>query len=270
MHLLRNWTRVMCEYQGTFDGSQCARKSSQCQVPPAFLAALCAGRDPHTPLDRSSGSGQTDALWPSTLTALHSTALHCTAVHCTALHCTYTALHYTALTLYYSALYLYCPAFHLTPLHPRHPSCTTCCPQILVEQGPKFPATIRRISPRFTQQNFGSSCILIDRDWAALLLMKPSSTCQCCSMRVLTSPWLYGLIWSDLNDHYTTCNYSTILSLMKKSSYGQHSALLYVCDSGVPFLYHDLSQNHGCCQYHESMSIPRVFANTMSESMSIP
>ena len=36
-----------------------------------------------------------------------------------------------------------------------------------------------------------------------------------------------------------------------------------------------LSQYHGCCQYHKSMSIPWVFANTMSpclyhESMSIP
>ena len=36
-----------------------------------------------------------------------------------------------------------------------------------------------------------------------------------------------------------------------------------------------LSQYHGCCQYHKSMSIPWVFANTMSpclyhESMSKP
>ena len=204
--------------------------------------------------------------------SLHCTLLHCTALQYTVPHCIALTLHYTTLHLHCTIQHYICTVLHSLSLHcpPRHPSCTTCCPQILVEPGPKFRATIRRISPRFTQQNFGSSCILIDRDWAALLLMKPSSTCQCCSMRVLTSPWLYGLIWSDLNDHYTTCNYSTILSLMKKSSYGQHSALLYVCDSGVPFLYHDLSQNHGCCQYHESMSIPRVFANTMSESMSIP
>ena len=55
----------------------------------------------------------------------------------------------------------------------------------------------------------------------------------------------------------------------KNPAYGQHSALLYVCDSRVPILY------HGCCQYHKSMSIPWVLANTMSpcwyhKSNSIP
>ena len=37
-------------------------------------------------------------------------------------------------------------------------------------------------------------------------------------------------------------------SLLKNPAYGQHSALLYVCDSGVPILY------------HESKSIPWVLS----------
>ena len=61
----------------------------------------------------------------------------------------------------------------------------------------------------------------------------------------------------------------------KNSAYGQHSALSYVYDSGVPKLYHKSESNHGFCQYYESMSIPWVHVYTMSpclyhESMSIP
>ena len=44
---------------------------------------------------------------------------------------------------------------------------------------------------------------------------------------------------------------------LKNPVYGQHSALSYVCDEGV-YIYYimSLSQYNGCCQYHESMSIP--------------
>ena len=42
-------------------------------------------------------------------------------------------------------------------------------------------------------------------------------------------------------------------------AYGQHSALSYVCDSGVPNLYHDsmgVIYTMSPCLYHESLSVP--------------
>ena len=62
-------------------------------------------------------------------------------------------------------------------------------------------------------------------------------------------------------------------------AYGQHSALLYLCDSGVPILYHESKSipwvlsiswiyiyTMSPCQYHESMYLSWVLANNMTIS----
>ena len=73
----------------------------------------------------------------------------------------------------------------------------------------------------------------------------------------------------------------------KNPAYRWHTALSYVCDSGVPFYTMSQSQYHVCCQYNESiytmspclyqesMSIPWVHVNSISpclyhESLLIP
>ena len=52
--------------------------------------------------------------------------------------------------------------------------------------------------------------------------------------------------------------------LKKKNAYGKHSDLSYVCDSGVPILYHeskfntmDVVNTISPCLYHESLSIKK-------------
>ena len=133
---------VKCKISGNLWGQlvQCAKE----ELPvPGFLPPFC---------HLSVQAGTPTLHWTNhvaAVTLMHfdpPDSLHCTALHCSLLSCI--------------------PSHSIAP--PRHQSCTTCCPQILVEPGPKFPAMIWRISPRFTQQNVGSSCILIFRDWAAL------------------------------------------------------------------------------------------------------
>ena len=76
--------------------------------------------------------------------------------------------------------------------------------------------------------------------------------------------------------------------LKKNHTFGKHLVLLYVCDSGVPILYHESESipwvlsipwihvyTMSPLLYQESMSIPRVHVYTIRpclyhESMSIP
>ena len=101
-----------------------------------------------------------------------------------------------------------------------------------------------------------------------------------------------------VNLNYGPLNYGTLPGLgagrNENPAYGQHWALLYVCHSGVPTLYHHSKSiplvlsvtlvhvytmspclYQRLCIYHESMYIPLVHVYTIRsclyyESMSIP
>ena len=75
-------------------------------------------------------------------------------------------------------------------------------------------------------------------------------------------------------------NFVICLLATKNPAYGQHSALSYVWDSGVPILCHvsksipwvlSITWVHAytmrLCQYHEALSIPWVHVYTMSSPL---